>query len=178
VVEDGGRGEGDGGLAFRRPVEADHARLIRVVDDWWGGRHLHHLLPRLWFQHFTGTSWVSETTDGSLAGFLVGFVSQDHPDVGYIHIVAANPNLRRRGIGRRLYARFIEDVRARGVREVRAITWAGNRVSLGFHAALGFRPDDGPGTRPAYGVRAYPDYEGDDQEMVVLRLRLEGGRPG
>ena len=168
-VPDGGRHE-EGGLAFRRPVEADHARLVLVVDDWWGGRRLHHLLPRLWLQHFTGTSWVVETRDGALAGFLVGFISPDHPEIGYIHMAAANPNLRRRGIGRRLYAHFIDDVRARGGREVRAITWAGNRVSRGFHAARGFRPDDGPGTRPAYGVAAYPDYEGDDQEIVVLRL--------
>lgn len=159
-------------IGLRRPVEADHARLIRVIDDWWGGRHLAVLLPRLWLQHFTGTSWIAETSGGTLAGFLVGFVSPDHPEVGYIHMVAANPNLRRRGIGRRLYARFIDDVRARGVREVRAITWAGNRVSLGFHHSLGFRPDDGAGTAAAYGVPAYRNYEGDDQDMVVLRLTL------
>ncbi len=67
------------GVTFRRPVEADHARMIAVVDDWWGGRRLHHLLPRLWLQHFTGTSWVAETEDGALAGFLVGFVSPDDP---------------------------------------------------------------------------------------------------
>ena len=59
------------------------------------------------------------------------------------------------------------------MREVRAITWAGNRGSLAFHAALGFRADDGPGTRRAYGTPAYPDYEGDGLEIVVLRLALE-----
>ena len=164
---------GDEGLVLRRPVEADHARLVRVIDDWWGGRRLSVLLPRLWLQHFTGTSWIAETADGALAGFLVGFVSPDHPEVGYVHMVAANPNLRKRGVGRGLYAAFSEDCRARGVREIRAITWAGNRVSLGFHRALGFRPDDGPGTAPAYGVPAYRAYEGDDQDMVVLRLALE-----
>ena len=87
-------------------------------------------------------------------------------------MLAVNPNLRHHGLGRRLYATFIEDVRGRGVREIRAVTWAGNRVSLGFHRALGFRLDDGPGTRPAYGVPAYPGYEGDDQDMVVMRLEL------
>ena len=55
-------------FTFRRPTEADHARIVRQVDDWWGGRRLHDLLPRLWFQHFTGTSWIVEdgdTPDGS-----------------------------------------------------------------------------------------------------------------
>jgi ribosomal protein S18 acetylase RimI-like enzyme len=163
----------DDGLVLRRPVEADHLRLIRVIDDWWGGRRLHHLLPRLWLQHFTGMSWIAETADGALAGFLIGFVSPDSPSVGYVHMVSANPNVRRRGIARHLYAAFIADVRARGVREIRAITWAGNRQSVAFHRALGFHLDDGPGTRPAYGVPSYPGYEGDDQDMVVMRLDLE-----
>jgi ribosomal protein S18 acetylase RimI-like enzyme len=160
------------GLVLRRPVEADHARLIRVIDDWWGGRRLRHLLPRLWLQHFTGTSWIAETADGALAGFLIGFVSPDVPSVGYVHMVAANPNVRRRGIARQLYAAFVADVRARGVGEIRAITWAGNRQSVAFHRALGFQLDAGPGTRPAHGVPAYPGYEGDDEDMVVMRLDL------
>jgi ribosomal protein S18 acetylase RimI-like enzyme len=157
------------GIRLRRPVEADHARLIRVVDDWWGGRRLHDLLPRLWLQHFTGTSWVAETSDGALAGFLIGFASPDDPAVGYIHMVAVNPNHRRGGIGRRLYDAFADDLRARGVRELRAITWAGNRQSIAFHRAMGFRLDDGPGTQRVYGTTAYPDYEGDGEDIVVFR---------
>lgn len=163
-----------GPLAFRRPVEADHRRLVAVVDDWWGGRNLHHLLPRLWLQFFTGTSWVAEAADGGLAGFLIGFISPDDPSVGYVHMVASSPNQRRRGLGRELYRRFCDDVAARGVREVRAITWAGNRASIAFHTAIGFSVDDGPGTQRLYGTHAYPDYEGDGQDMVVFRRRLEG----
>ena len=53
-------------LRFRRPTEADHAQIVGQVDDWWGGRRLHDILPRLWFQHFTGTSWVVEDADGRL----------------------------------------------------------------------------------------------------------------
>ncbi len=161
-------------LAFRRPIEADHPRLVAVVDDWWGGRQLAHLLRRLWLQFFTGTSWIAETPDGTLAGFLVGFVSPDDPTVGYVHMIATNPNHRNRGLGRELYQHFFDDVAARGVREVRAITWAGNRVSIGFHTAIGFRVDDGPGTQRLYGTTAYPDYEGDGRDMVVFRKRLEG----
>ncbi len=161
-------------LRFRRPVEDDHHRIVAVIDDWWGGRRLRHLLPRLWLQHFTGTSWVAETGDGRLAGFLVGFVSPDHPDTAYVHLVAANPNLRRRGTGSALYARFIDDARSRGVRRVVAITWPGNRLSLAFHRSLGFRVRDGEGTRPAYGTPAIPDYEGDGSEITVMELDLDG----
>lgn len=160
-------------LVFRRPVEDDHRRLVGVVDDWWGGRKLSHLLPRLWLQFFTGTSWIAESADGELGGFLIGFVSPDDPSVGYVHMIGTNPNLRRRGLGRELYRHYCDDVAARGVREVRAITWAGNRVSIGFHTAIGFRVDDGPGTQRLYGTTAYPDYEGDGLDMVVFRKRLD-----
>jgi GNAT superfamily N-acetyltransferase len=158
-------------LTFRRSVEADHRRLVAVVDDWWGGRQLANLLPRLWLQFFTGTSWIAETSDGSLAGFLVGFVSPDDPTVGYVHMIATSPNRRKRGLGRELYQRFFDDAAARGVR---AITWAGNRVSIAFHTSIGFRVDDGPGTQRLYGTTAYSDYEGDGLDMVVFRKRLEG----
>jgi ribosomal protein S18 acetylase RimI-like enzyme len=155
-------------LRFRRPTEDDFLPIVRVVDEWWGGRRLHHLLPRLWFQHFTGTSWVAETDDGRLAGFLVGFVSPDRPAEAYVHMVAANPNLRRRGVGRRLYDRFIDDVRDRGARRVTAITWPGNRSAIAFHRAIGFSLDDGPGSQPIYGVPAFSDYDEDRDDKAVL----------
>ena len=160
-------------LRFRRPTEADHPAIVDRVDEWWGdGRRLHDLLPRLWFQHFAGTSWIAETANGRLAGFLVGFVSPDHPDTAYVHMVATDPNLRRRGVGRSLYARFITDVAERGVRTVRAITWPGNRRSVAFHRALGFDLDDGPGTQRLYGTPAYADYDypGEDRAVFVLAI--------
>jgi GNAT superfamily N-acetyltransferase len=157
---------------FRRPVEADHTVLVGQVDDWWGGRKLHQLLPRLWFQHFTGTSWVAEDADGRIVGFLVGFVSPDRPDEAYVHMIATSPNHRGAGLGRVLYERFFEDMRSRGVRRVSAITWPGNRVSVAFHRAMGFAPSDGPGTQNLYGTPAYPDYDAEGDDRVVFSRAL------
>jgi ribosomal protein S18 acetylase RimI-like enzyme len=155
-------------IAFRRPTEADHPRLVGHVDEWWGGRRMRALLPRVWLQHFSGTSWIAERTDGTLLGFLVGFVSPDRPAEAYVHMIATNPNHRRAGVGRALYERFFEDVRARGASTVRAITWPGNRVSVEFHRRLGFRADDGPGTTPIYGTPAYPDHDADGEDRVAF----------
>jgi ribosomal protein S18 acetylase RimI-like enzyme len=160
------------GVQFRRPVEADHARLVGQVDEWWGGRKVHQLLPRLWFQHFTGTSWLVEDAAGSAIGFLVGFISPDHPDQAYVHMLATSPNHRGAGLGRALYERFVEDMEARGVRRVTAITWPGNRVSVQFHRALGFTPVDGPGTQRLYGTPAYPDYDAEGDDRVVFSREL------
>ena len=161
-----------GEIRFRRPVEADHARLVGLIDDWWGGRKLHHLLPRLWLQHFTGTSWLAEDVKGVPIGFLVGFISPDHPDQAYVHMVATSPNQRGAGLGRALYERFFADVGTRGVRRVTAITWPGNRVSVGFHRAMGFVPYDGSGTQRLYGTPAFPDYDGEGDDRVVFNREL------
>ena len=162
-------------IRFRHPVEADHPAIVALVDEWWGGRRIHHLLPRLWFQHFTGTSWLAETESGRPAGFLVGYVSPDDPTVAYVHMVATDPNRRRRGLGRALYERFLDDVATRGAARVRAITWPGNRVSVRFHEALGFRPVDGAGSQNLYGTLAFPDYDFPGDDRVVFERPLTFG---
>ncbi len=155
-------------LVFRRPVAADHARIAEVMDEWWGGRRMRALLPRLWLEHFTGTSWIAEDPDGRLRGFLVAFLGQDDPETGYVHLIAADPNRRHAGIGRALYERAFADLAAHGARRVTAVTWPGNRTSVAFHRAMGFRVDDGPGTQAIYGTPAHPDHDGPGEDRVVF----------
>ena len=159
-------------LTLRRPTEDDYLRIVRVVDDWWDGRAVHVLLPRLWFQHFTGTSWLALDREGRVAGFLVGFISPDRPGVAYCHMIATDPNLRRLGVGRRLYERFFEDARTAGAREVHAITWPANRRSVAFHRALGFAVTAGPGTQNLYGTPAVAGYDYDTEDRVVFTREL------
>jgi ribosomal protein S18 acetylase RimI-like enzyme len=166
------------GIRLRRPTEADYPALIVVVDEWWGERRLHDLLPRLWLQHFTGTSWIAEADDGRLAGFLIGFIGPDDPTKAYVHMIATNPNLRLRGLGRALHEAFREDVAGHGARQIRAVTWPGNRASVGFHRALGFRIDDGPLTQRLYGTSAYPAYDGEGADRVVFSLDITPGVAG
>lgn len=156
------------GIAFRRPTEADYPRIIGVMDDWWGGRNISALMPRLWLQHFTGTSWIAEREDGGLAGFLVGFMSPDRADTAYCHFIGTNPNLRKRGLGRALYERFFADARAAGRTRVTAITWPGNRLSLAFHRALGFEVEEGSGSQNLYGTPAQPEYDFGREDRAVL----------
>ena len=68
--------------------------------------------------------------------------------------------------GRLLYERFFDDVSKRGVRQVNAVTWPGNRVSVAFHRAMGFTVDDGPGTPAPVRHAGLP------------RLRSRRRRPG
>jgi L-amino acid N-acyltransferase YncA len=160
-------------IRFRRPIEADHAPIVRLIDEWWGGRRMSGLVPRLWFQHFNGTSWVAEDEDGQLLGFLIGLISQDDPNIGYVHLIATNPNRRRHGLGGALYRQFFTDVAGRGVRQVRAVTWPGNRVSVAFHRSVGFQLVDGPGSQRLYGSPAFADYDGEGEDRVIFVRELD-----
>lgn len=158
----------DDQLVFRRPVETDHARIIRLVEHWWGDRRARPLAVRAWFRHFTGTSWVVEDATGRSLGFLIGYRSPDHPTRAVIQLVGVDPNHRRRGLGRALVERFVDDVRRVGVRTIEAVTAPDARAAIAFHRALGFQPDDGPGTMRLYGTPATPDLEGEGEDRVLL----------
>jgi len=84
---------------IRQLSTADYPFVISVIDQWWGGRQMADKLPRLFFEHFTDTSFAAER-DGRLAGFLVGFISQSRPGEAYIHFVGVDPAERGKGLGR------------------------------------------------------------------------------
>lgn len=148
------------GYTLRSPKETDHLRVIAVLSDWWGGRDLSHLLPRLYFQHFNDTSFIVEK-DGELVAFLIGFMSQSEKGTAYIHFVGVHPEHRKHHLGQALYERFFVLARARGAHEVHAITGTVNTGSQAYHAKLGFVVSD-----------PIPDYDGpgDDRVSMVRQL--------
>lgn len=102
--------------AMIRPLRpSDFAPVIGLIDGWWGGRAMAGMLPRLFFDHFTDTSFAADR-DGALAGFLVGFVSPARPGEAYIHFVGVHPGARGHGLGRRLYGTFFDAAKAGAVR--------------------------------------------------------------
>jgi len=99
------------------------------------------LVPRLFFQHFTDTSFVV-FDEARLRAFLIGFLSQSRPEEAYIHFVGIDPGYRGRGLGADLYERFFAIVRQHRRRTVRAITSASNAGSQAFHRRMGFSVSD------------------------------------
>ena len=125
-------------LSIRHVQPSDYGRVIQHVNEWWGGREMAPMLPRLFFIHFESTSFVVDREDGSLAGFLIGFLSQTDPQTAYVHFVGVAPAERGTGLGRELYERFFEAARSHGCSVVRCVTSPANADSLAFHEALGF----------------------------------------
>ena len=93
-------------VTIRHAQPSDYGRVIQHVNAWWGGRDMAPMLPKLFFVHFEGTSFVAEDEEGRLAGFLVGFVSQTDPTEAYVHFLGVSPEHRGSGLGRELYERF------------------------------------------------------------------------
>jgi len=148
----------DAGLAIRHAEPADYLRVIAVIDEWWGGRRMAPMLPKLFFVHFRDTSFVAEG-DGRLAGFLCGFRSQTYADEAYIHFAGVHPERRGAGLGRELYERFFAAVAPRTT--VRAVTSPANERSIAFHRALGFEVE-----------RVEENYDGRGEPRCLLVRRL------
>ena len=136
----------------------DYAQAIGVVDEWWGGRSMAAMLPKLFFVHFRDTSFVAED-EGRVVAVLCGFRSQTFDDEAYIHFVGIDPAYRGTGLGRELYERFFAAVAPRTT--VRAVTSPVNERSVAFHRALGFEIE-----------RVDDDYDGKGETRVLLSKRL------
>jgi predicted GNAT superfamily acetyltransferase len=155
-----------------RPLSpADYPPVISLVDQWWGGRAMAGLLPRLFFEHFTDTSFAAER-DGRLAGFLAGFISQSRPGEAYIHFVGVDPAQRGGGVGRVLYEAFFRAAEARGCVLVRAVTSPVNRGSIAFHQRMGFQLE--PGDAQVDGIPVSSGYDGPGGDRVRFRRPLRG----
>ena len=146
-------------VTVRHAKASDYGRVIGRINVWWGGRDMAPMLPKLFFIHFDGTSFVAEDADGELLGFVCGFLSQTSADEAYIHFVGVDPSQRGAGLGRELYERFFAAVAPRTI--VRAVTSPVNERSVAFHLALGFEVE-----------RVDEDYDGRGEARVLLRKRL------
>jgi GNAT superfamily N-acetyltransferase len=152
----------------------DYDRVLGVVDAWWGGRHMSAGLSHVFFSHFAPTSFVLES-DAELLGFLLGFLSQAHPEEAYMHFLGVHPDFRRLGLGRRLCERFFVAAQMNGRRYVRSITSPSNALSIAFHGSMGFEPLHGGVLID--GVPVWFDYAGAGGHRVVFRRRIAGAAP-
>ena len=148
-------------MTIRHAEPSDHARVAAVIDDWWGGRQMQAMLPRLFFTHFRDTSFVAEDDEGDLVGFLCGFLSQTYPEQAYVHFVGVSPDHRGAGLARVLYERFFAAAREAGRTSVHCVTSPKNTGSIAFHQRLGFEIE-----------AEVEGYDGSGESRVLLARAL------
>lgn len=154
---------------IRNLTPTDYDSIISVVNEWWGGRNMSTMLPRLFFVHFYQTSFVAEK-DSEMVGFIVGFLSPAHPEEAYIHFVGIHPHYRHQGIGRFLYEHFFDRVRHQGRHTIRCVTSPVNQNSIAFHQRLGF--EIVCGDTEINGVSVVRNYDGANEDRVLFVKKL------
>jgi ribosomal protein S18 acetylase RimI-like enzyme len=158
------------GLTIRRAATGDWDRIMAVMVQWWGGRDLRPMLPKIFFEHFRSTSLVAERDD-ELVGFLVGFLCHDHAEEAYIHFVGVHPSFRGAGLAQDLYRRFFALAQADGRTVVRALTAPLNKRSIAFHTGMGFAIL--PGDAEVDGLPVTVDHGPQGDYTVRLELKLD-----
>jgi len=156
-------------MLIRNATESDYINVISVVNEWWGGRQMADMLPRLFFKHFSETCYILEE-NSKMIGFLVGFISQTYPDQAYIHFFGVAPSHRSKGYGRTAYKYFFDMVKQKGCRSVHAVTSIVNKTSIAFHTGIGFQIDEGD--QIIDGVSIHTDYGGPRRDIVVFSKEI------
>ncbi|MFD2444759.1 GNAT family N-acetyltransferase [Bacillus sp. CGMCC 1.16607] len=157
-------------MEIRTVKSSDYNRISPLINEWWGGRQMSDMLPKLFFVHFNNTSFIVEI-DGNVVGFLIGFLSQSDLDVAYIHFVGVHPKYRKHNIGKRLYNEFFNVVKKNNRNVVRAVTSPVNKVSIAYHTKMGFIIENGD--KEVGGVSVFSDYDGINQDRVLFVKKVD-----
>jgi ribosomal protein S18 acetylase RimI-like enzyme len=139
------------------------------MPDWWSGRDLRSMLPKVFFVHFCNTSFVVEA-ENQLIGFLVGFMSQTYENIGYIHFVGVHPEFRKEGIGRKLYVQFFKQCELNKRKIIKSCTSPVNKPSISFHQRMGFIIEAGDGEID--GIPVTLNYLGLNDPKVLFKLEI------
>lgn len=156
-------------MNIRNVCPDDYDSIIHVLDEWWGGRRMSSMLPKLFFVHFCETSFVAEVNN-QVIGFLIGFLSQTHAEEAYIHFAGIHPDFRNQGVGSALYKRFFQAVQQFNRVRVKCVTSPINKSSIAYHLHLGFEAE--PSETHEDDVPYHVDYDGMGEHRVLLVKHL------
>ena len=160
-----------GDVKIRNAKSSDHANIVAAMPDWWGGRDLTSSVLKIFFIHFTNTSYVAEI-ENELVGFLVGFMSQTEEHTGYIHFAGVHPDHRKSGIGRLLYESFFSACKSNNRSVVKSCTSPINKLSIAFHQRMGFAIEPGDGM--VDGIPVTKDFLRKNDPKVRFRKAFDG----
>jgi len=153
-------------ITIRKAKPSDHASIISALKDWWGGRDLTAMLPRLFLNHFYDTSIVIESRN-MMIGFLIGFLSPSIKNEAYVHFMGIHPDFRKKGLGKTVYERFFEICREQKRTIVRACTSPVNKGSIAFHRKIGFQIE--PGDDEIDEIPVTRNYNRPDDHKVLFK---------
>ncbi len=156
-------------IMIRKAKPSDHPNVIAALQNWWGGRDLTAMLPKLFLNHFNDTSFMIEKK-GQMIGFLIGFMSPALENEAYVHFMGIHPDFRNKGLGKTIYERFFELCRRQNRTIVRACTSPLNKGSVAFHRKIGFRVESGDDQVDGLPVTRDYNRPGDHKVMFTKQI--------
>lgn len=146
---------------------SDFLQILTDIKEFWGSdRTLSYHHP-MFINEFGNTAFVIKSADTVIA-YLFGFISQTS-QTGYVHLVGVRQTHQKRGLGKKLYAHFIEYLKKRGIQNLKAITTPTNDTSINFHLRVGMEMK---GVKNENGVKVIKDYSGMEQDRVVFEMKI------
>ena len=98
-------------------------------------------------------------TSGKVAGFVVASIV---PPQAELESIAVRPDAQRKGIGSKLVAILVDELKAAAVRETLLEVRASNHAGLAFYGSLGWQPT---GRRTRY-------YADPEEDAILMSLAL------
>ena len=155
-------------MMIRNLKESDYDYVIERLNDWWGGRQMTEMLPRLFFKHFNESCFVY-IKDKNIIGFVVGFISSTNPSEAYIHFVGVDPECRELGVASELYESFFEYCKNKRIAKVSCVTSPVNKTSINFHHSKGFEASEYDEQHKPIAIKSY---DGPNEDRVLFSKML------
>jgi ribosomal protein S18 acetylase RimI-like enzyme len=156
-------------MKIRSVNDSDYDIISPQINEWWSGRQMSDMLPKLFFTHFQDTSLIAEI-EGEIVGFLIGFLSQSHPKEAYIHFVGVHPSYRNQKIANNLYRDFFQMIKKEKRSIIRCVTSPVNKGSIAFHKKMGFKIVEGDTLVNEVSVHLNYDGEGGDRVLFIKKV--------
>lgn len=141
-----------------RPLrETDYVEAEQILDQ--VGEEEAARLDPVFFHHLGG--YVARNDDNELIGYLLGFRSDQDPDVAFVHLVVVRPDYRGKKVATRLMDRFEQQARSWECRWLEAMVDEANEGGRRFHEARDFDAKPAP-----------PDWAVEGRPVLKMRKRL------
>jgi len=143
----------------------DFCQITSEIVEFWGSErtlHLHH--PYL--VHEFGNTALVIKENNKVNAYLFGFFSQTEK-LAYVHLIGVRESHQRKGLGKMLYANFIDMAKKNGIKRIKAITSPENSKSINFHQKqIGMKLLGQPDKN---GLNVIKNYSGINMDRVVFQ---------
>ncbi len=150
----------DGEIVLRPFSPGDLAQVAAVEDSVYASAGYRTIFFRQLYDLASSLLWVAED-DGRVVGHVCCAVAAGG-SLGWILNLAVLAHYRRQGIGQRLLAKGIEQLRAAGVGCIMITAEAENSTAQRLYHRLGFTP-----------VGTGANYYGDGQDRTIFEYRVK-----